>query len=124
MKSLKNLWGEPVALWGALIAIATMAISFDWLSGIGIEGQDDMARVLAVLSALSAIHIALFTHCTLVGLIVPTVTAFVNFGVIYGTHISAEQTATIVAGITAVGSALHWWAQTPTAEPSLSVKTP
>ena len=124
MYSLKNLWGEPVAVWATIQAVVVALISFGWLEGIGLSNQDDMAAVVAVISALSAIHLALFTHKTILAPLTQLVQAVVALLAIYGTHFSAENTALLVGAITAVAAAWHRERQVPLTAPSLALTIP
>jgi hypothetical protein len=120
---LKNLWGEPVAFWALIQTILVAADAFGWLEFIGIHGQDDMAKIVVLVSALAAVHLALFTHKTLLGPIVQVVQALVGVLVIYGTHISAEQTAMIVSVITAAAAAWHRERVTPLSRADVTLAT-
>jgi hypothetical protein len=104
---LRTLFGEPVAVWAAIQAVLVAIESFGWLDWAGIHGQPDMARLVAVISTLAAIHIAIVTHHTLLAPLVQLMQAFASFLVIYGLHISAEQTALLVGVLTAVAAAWH-----------------
>lgn len=114
---LRNLFGEPVALWAALQAVTSMAVAFGWLQGIGIHSQSDLAIVLVVENAAAALHIAIVTHHTLLAPIVELFKATSTLLVIYGFHISTEQTATVITVITAVFAFGHRQATSP-AEPT------
>lgn len=105
--NLKNLWGEPVAFWAVVQTVLAAANSFGWLKWLGISGQEDMAKTVAVVSAVAAVHLALFTHRTLLAPLVQLIQAFVAFLAIYGTHVSTEQTALLVGVLTAVVAAWH-----------------
>jgi len=111
--NLKNIWAEPVAFWAAVQTVVVAAISFGWLSDIGLEGKDDTALAVGVISALAAVHLALFTHRTLLAPLVQVIQAFASFLVIYGVHVDPEAIAGIVAGITAVAAAWHRNSVTP-----------
>lgn len=121
MYSIKNLWGEPIALWATVQSVVVAAISFGWLTGIGLQGQHSEALAVGVISALAAVHLALFTHKTLLAPIVQLVTAFANFLVIYGTHISSEQTAIAITAITAISAAWHRERTSPLPKASLAL---
>ena len=121
MFSWKNLWGEPVALWATIQATLAAANSFGWLSWAGIEGQKDMALVFAVVAALAAVHLALFTHQTLLAPLVQLVQALLASLIIYGTHVSTEQTALVVGVLTAIFAFGHRQATSPTDQPTLKL---
>lgn len=107
MNRLRNLAGEPVAIVGAIQAALVMAVSFHWLDGIGLHSQHDVALVVVVVSALGAIYEAYVTHHTVLAPVVQLFQALVNLGVIYGLHISTEQTGMVVAFITAAFALFH-----------------
>lgn len=123
MNRLRTLLGEPVAIVGALQAALVMAVSFGWLSGIGLSSQHDVALVVIVLSALAAVYQAYVTHHTVLAPVVQLFQALANLGVIYGLHISDQQTGMVVVLITAVFSLFHRSQTSPLAQGSFALAT-
>lgn len=121
MTRFRNLFGEPVALWAGIQAFAAIANSFGWLEFAGIHGQTDMAVVMVALNAAAALHMALFTHHTLLAPVVELLKALIGLGAIYGLHVSTEQTATIVALITALAAGWHRTQTSPLAKGNLTL---
>lgn len=119
--SLTRLGGEPVAIVGAIQAALVMAVSFGWLTDIGLTTQHDVALVVIVVSAVGAAYTAYVTHQTLLAPVVALFQALVNLGVIYGLHISTEQTGMVVAFITAAFALFHRTQTSPTAEGSFKL---
>lgn len=104
---LAVLGGEPVAVVAAISTALYMADSFGWLSGIGIHGQDSVAILVVVLNAAGGLYNAIRTHHTILAPVIAVFTALVNLGVIYGLHISTEQTGLVVTFITAIFAMFH-----------------
>jgi len=121
MNRLRNLWGEPVALWAAIQAGVQMMIAFGWLSGIGLDGQDSMAAVGVVLAAAAAVHLALFTHQTLLAPVVQLFQALAVLGVIYGVKITDDQSALAITFITAIFAFGHRQSTSPSATADLKL---
>jgi hypothetical protein len=113
--TLANLGGEPVAIVGAIQAALVMAVSFGWLTGIGLSNQHDVALVVIVVSAAGAVYTAVVTHHTVLAPVIALFQALVNLGVIYGLHITNEQTGMVVALITAVFALFHRTQTSPVA---------
>lgn len=107
MSRITKLGGEPVAVVGAIQAALVMAVSFGWLSDIGLSTQHDVALVVVVVTALGAAYTAYVTHQTLLAPLIGVFQGLVNLGVIYGLHISTEQTGMVVAFITAAFALFH-----------------
>lgn len=118
MTQVKRFWGEPVLIWAVIQAATSMAESFGWLSGIGIHGQDALALLLVVENALAALHIAVVTHRTLLGPIVETFKALVSLGIIYGVHITTEQTGLVITLMTAIAGLIHQSQTSPLPPPN------
>lgn len=107
MSNISKLGGEPVAVVGAIQAALVMAVSFHWLDFLELHSQTDVALVVIVVSTLGAVYQAYVTKRTLLAPVVQLFQALVNLGVIYGFHISTEQTGMVVAFITAAFALVH-----------------
>lgn len=119
---MKLFGREPAAIVGAIQAVLALIVSFGWLKGIGLEGQDDVALVVGVLSALSAVYLAYVTDETLLAPVLEVLKAALAFGAIYGFSITTEQTGMAIAVITAL---LAGWQRTQTSpldNPSFQLK--
>jgi hypothetical protein len=97
-----QLLGEPAAIIAAVQAILAVAVSFGWLSVIGIDGQDALAVVMVAVNAIGAVVVAYTTRDTLLAPVVELFKALLSVGAIYGLHITTEQTGLVVVVITAV----------------------
>jgi hypothetical protein len=121
---LRNLWGEPVLVWGAIQAGTAMAESFGWLGGIGIHGQHALAVLLLVENAVAAVHVALVTHRTLMAPVIELFKALGTLSAVYGFHMSTEQTGIAVTFITALFAFGHQSQTSPIPPPPLDVSPP
>jgi hypothetical protein len=121
MARLRNLWGEPVVIWGAFQALTAMGESFGWLGGIGIHGQVALGYLLLVEQAIAAVHVALVTHRTLLAPAVELFKACATLGVIYGLHITTEQTGLFITFMTAFFALVHQSQTSPIPPPPLDV---
>lgn len=109
---------EPAAIIGAIQAGLVLVVSFGWLDGIGISGQDSIAIVVGVLSALAAVYLAWKTSETLLAPIIQLFQAFLSLAAIYGFHLSNDQTGFVIAAITSVAALFHRTQTTPLAKGS------
>lgn len=98
---------EPAAIIGAIQSVLVLAVSFGWLDGIGLKGQDDVALVVGVLTAIAAAALAYLTRDTLLAPVIEVFKAALALAVIYGFSITLEQTGFVVAGITALFAAFQ-----------------
>lgn len=121
---LRNLWGEPVLIWGAIQAGLVMLDAFGGLKFLGIHGQDSMAVLLVVLNTLAALHVAIVTHRTLMAPVIELFKALGGLAAIYGFHMSTEQTGTAILAITALFAVLHQSQTSPIPPPPLDVSPP
>jgi hypothetical protein len=99
--------GEPVAIVSAIQAVLVLLVSFGKLDALGLHSQGDVALVVAVLAAVAMVYLAWSTHQTLLAPLVQVVQAGVALGVIYGLHLTTEQTGLVIAALTAVFGAFH-----------------
>lgn len=97
---------EPAAIVGAIQSALALAISFGWLSSLGLSTEDDLAVVMAVAIAASAVYMAWATDETLLAPVIGLFKAILTLGAIYGLSLTEEQTGMIVAFITS-GFALY-----------------
>lgn len=121
---LSNLFGEPVAIVAAIQAVMVMALSFGWLDFIGLHSQADIAVVMVALNALAAAYLAFQTHATLLAPVIELFKAFISLGVIYGLHITTEQTGTLIVVITAFFAIQHRKAVIPLDQGSFAIGPP
>lgn len=104
MTRILILGREPAALVALIQGALALAVSFGWLTGIGLRGQDDVALVVALLSAVAAVYLGWVTDRTILAPIIEATKAALALGVIYGLTLNTEQTGLLVTFITiAVG---------------------
>ena len=113
-----NRFREPAAIVAAIQSILAVAVSFGWLAGIGIDGQDALAVVMVAVNALAAVYVAYVTKDTLLAPVVELFKALLGVGVIYGFHLTTEQTGLAVVAITAVFGLFNRQATTPATKAS------
>lgn len=118
MSRTSTLGGEPVIIVAAIASALYMADSFGWLKPIGIHGQNSVALLVIVLSAAGGVYTAIVTHHTILAPVVALFTALVNLGVIYGLHITTEQTGLVVTFITALFALFHRTQTSPVPVPA------
>lgn len=116
-----SLAGEPVAIVGAVQTLLIVAISFGWLKFVGLNSQNDVMTVVAVLSAAGAVYLAYKTSRTLLAPVMQLFSALAAVAAIYGFHLSTEQTGAIVAAITALLAIFHQSQVSPLAEGSFDL---
>jgi hypothetical protein len=121
---MKLFGREPAAIVGAIQALLVLAVSFGWLDAVGLKGQDDVALVVGVLAALSALYLAYVTSETLLAPVIEVFKAALALGVIYGFAITTEQTGMVIAALTAVFAAFQRTQVSPLPEPTFSVIAP
>lgn len=100
---MKQIFGREPAAWIAAIqSFLVLAVSFGWLSSLGLHSQADVALVVAVLAAAGGLYLAWGTSETMLAAIIEFFKAGLALGAIYGLHISTEQTGLVIAGINAI----------------------
>ena len=100
---MKQIFGRDPAAWVAAIqTFLVLAATMGWLHNIGINTQDDVALVIAVLAAAGGLYLAWGTSETMLAAIIEFFKAGLALGAIYGLHISTEQTGLVIAGINAI----------------------
>lgn len=97
---MKIFGREPAALVAALQSFLILAVSFGWLSGIGLDGQDDIALVIGVVTAAGAVVLAYKTSETLLAPVIELFKAGLAFAAIYGFALTDAQTGSVIAAIT------------------------
>lgn len=96
---------DPAALLALVQAALTLALSFGLLAWAGLSTQVDLALLLGVLNALSAVYLAWGTTETALAAVVELFKGLVSFGAVYGLSISIEQTALAIVLINAIATA-------------------
>lgn len=119
MKSKVLIFGrEPVAYVGLVQVVLALLVSFGWLEFIGLRGQADVGLVVGVLSGIAALYLAFVTNETLLAPAVEAVKALLSLGVIYGLHLTAEETGLLISVVVAVIAFFHRGAVFPVRNPS------
>lgn len=96
---------DPATLLALLQAALTFLLSFGALEWAGLSTQTDLALLLVVLNALSALYLAWGTTETALAAVVELFKGLVAFGTIYGLHVSTETTALAIVLINAAATA-------------------
>lgn len=98
---------EPAAIVAAIQTVLVLAVSFGWLSFLGLDTQADVAVVVGVLAALGALVLAYVTSETLLAPVIELFKAALALAAIYGFQISVEQTGMAISVIVALFAAFH-----------------
>lgn len=110
---MKRFLGEPAALIAGIQSILAVAVSFGWLTGLGIAGEDSLAVVMVAINAVGALVVAWYTKDTLLAPVIELFKALLAVGAIYSFTISLEQTGMIVVAITALFGLFNRQATSP-----------
>lgn len=95
---------EPAAIVAAIQAVLALLIGFGTLEPIGLSTQTDLAVVMGVVGAVAALYLAYVTSETLLAPVVEVLKASLALGAIYGLAITAEETALLIATVTAIAA--------------------
>lgn len=115
---------DPAALLALVQAALTLALSFGLLAWAGLSTQVDLALLLGVLNALSAVYLAWGTTETALAAVVELFKGLVAFGAVYGLSISIEQTALAIVLINAIATAFLRTQTSPLTNGSFSTIQP
>lgn len=118
MNRFRNLFGEPVAIVGAVQAILIMLVSFGDLDWLGLHTQNDVMTVVAVLTALGAVYLAWSTHRTLLAPVIELFKAGVAVAAIYGFQMSTEHVGIVITAFTAFFALIHQSQTSPIPTPA------
>lgn len=91
---------NPATIVAGIQAILIALTSFHALDFIGINGQDGVALVIGVVTAVGAVVLAYKTNETVLAPVVEVFKATLALTALYGFSLNAEQTAAIIAAIT------------------------
>lgn len=122
--NVKIFGREPAAIIATIQAVLALLIGFRALDFIGLRGQDDLALVMAVVCGLSALYLAYVTSETLLAPVIEVIKAALALGVIYGLQINAEQTALLIAAVTAIIGGWQRGQVSPLVHPTFEVIAP
>lgn len=112
---------EPAVIVGLIEAFLALLISFGWLSVIGLRGQEELAIVMAVVSAAAGLYVAYVTKATLLGVAVGFIKALAALAAVYGLQISVEQTGALIAFVTVLLSMYQRTQTEPIASPNFDL---
>lgn len=117
---MKIFGREPAAIVGAIQAVLALAVSFGWLEFIGLKGQGDVALVVGVVTALSAVYLAYVTNETLLAPVIEVFKASLAMAAIYGLSITTEQTGLVIAALTALFAGYQRTQVSPLSNPTFT----
>jgi len=120
----RTLFGEPVAIVGAIQAVLIMLVTFGQLTWLGLHTQNDVMTVVAVLTALGAVYLAYATHRTLLAPVIELFKAGVAVAAIYGYHMSTEHVGVVITALTALLALFHRTQTSPTPVPAPAPAAP
>lgn len=122
--NVKIFGREPAATVAAIQAVLALLVGFRALDFIGIRGQDDLAVVMVLVTAVSALYLSYVTSETLLAPVVEVTKAGLALGAIYGLNINAEQTALLIAAVTTLIGGWHRERVSPLSHPSFKYIAP
>lgn len=103
-----TIFGREPAVYVALIQGAlAMALSFSWLTFVGINNQAELGILMGVVIATGDLYVAYVTRRTLLAVAVGLVKALIAFGAIYNLTLTTDQTATLIAFLTVALGFFH-----------------
>lgn len=98
---------EPAVIVGLIQAALALAVSFGWLTFIGINGQVELGIVTGVVVAAGDLYVAYVTRRTLLAAAIGVFKALASLAAIYGFSMTVEQTGTAIAFITFALGVVH-----------------
>lgn len=111
---MKNIFNrEPVAYVAAIQSILIVAVSFHWLTAIGLDSSNDVMLVAGVMNGIAALVLAYKTTRTYLAPVVELFKAAAALGAIYGLNVTEEQSGLIIVAITGVAALFHQSQVTP-----------
>lgn len=122
--NVKIFGREPAAIIATIQAVLALLVGFGSLKFIGIAGQKELGLVMAVVCGVSALYLAYVTSETLLAPVIEVIKAALALGVIYGLQINAEQTALLIAAVTAIIGGWQRGQVSPLNTPSFGVLAP
>lgn len=121
---MKIFGREPAAIVGMIQAVLALLVSFGLLDFVGIDTDADLAVVIGVVGALSALYLAYATSETLLAPVVEVIKAGLALGAIYGLNISDEKTGLLIAAVTAIFAAWQRGQVVPLDNPTFATVDP
>lgn len=115
-----TIFGRQPVVWVGLIqAVLVTLVSFGWLSFIGLDSQQDVGLVAAVLFAAGALYLAFVTSESWLAPAVEVLKALFALGAIYGLSVTTEQTGLLIGLLTVAFSFVHQGKTSPLDAPTL-----
>lgn len=121
MRAPKIFGREPAFIVGVVEATLAMLISFGALRGIGIDGPEALAVVMAVVSGGLGLYVAYVTKDTLLGATLAFLKASVTLGAFYGYAMTESQMASVVAVVSLLVGAYQRTQTGPAVLPSFDL---
>lgn len=118
---VRILGREPVIISNAIEGVLVALLAFGLLDPIGIDSAEEVAVVMAVVSAGLGLYVAYVTKDTLLAAALAFVKAVVPLMAAYGYDLTAEQVAGLLGGITVVFALWHQRATGPADVPSFDL---
>ena len=112
---------EPAAVAGLLEAGLTVLLAFGLLRFAGINTAEELGLVMAVVTSGIGVYVAYVTRDTLLGYVLTAFKASAALAATYGFDLSLEQSAAVIALITAGLGFFQRTQTSPAANPSLRV---
>lgn len=121
---MKIFGREPAMVVGLIESALVLLLTAGLLKFVGINTQEDVGVLMAVVSAVLGVYVAYATSETLLAAVIGLIKAAVALGAVYKLDMSADETAALIAFTT---MAITFWQRTQTSPltvPSLSFIAP
>lgn len=121
MATPKIFGREPAAVAGLVEAGLTVLLAFGLLRFAGVDTAEELGLVMAVVTSGIGVYVAYVTRDTLLGYVLTAFKASVALAATYGFDLSLEQSAAVIALITAGLGFFQRTQTSPSPDPSLRV---
>lgn len=121
---MKIFGREPAMIVGFIESALVLLLTAGLLKFVGINNQEEVGIVMAVVSAVLGVYVAYVTSETLLAAVIGLVKAAVALAAVYKLNITLDQTAALIAFVT---MAISFWQRgqtSPLQTPSLSFIAP
>lgn len=108
---------EPAVVVGFIEAALAALMSFGALNFIGVNDAETLGLVMAVVSAVLGLYVAYVTRDTLLAYVITAFKSGTALAAVYGLDLSAQQSAMVIAAVTA-GFSLYQRTQTSPVAPA------
>lgn len=108
---MKIFGREPSMIVGLIESTLVLLLTAGLLKFVGINTQEEVGILMAVVSAVLGVYVAYVTSETLLAAVVGLIKAAVALGAVYKLNITLDQTAALIAFVTMT---ISFWQRTQT----------